>query len=122
MALYITFETGQRFDLAHNQGWGGFCRWVDAMPSDGQEDLIHLCEHGFADVLPALREQLQRALKKYAVVAEVGETAHAILDALKMAKGAKAVSVTDSLTDPPDEPEGGPAGCGGREGDRRKGG
>lgn len=69
MTLHANYDDGKgnpvfAGDLATRSGWGNFCRFVDTLPVEGYEALIHLTEHGCTPDLATLEKQLAAALKK----------------------------------------------------------
>ncbi|MFZ1007036.1 MAG: hypothetical protein WAN65_09375 [Candidatus Sulfotelmatobacter sp.] len=58
-------DAGYLGDLATNSGYRSFGRWVEDLPVEDYEWVVHLWEHGWVNTPKILAKQLTRALKDY---------------------------------------------------------
>jgi hypothetical protein len=61
--VYLSLDAGEPELLASNKGWSDFIDWVDGFDLDSEDELIHLCDHGWCQNLATLEEQLGDALE-----------------------------------------------------------
>lgn len=62
MSVYLSLDSGEPEMLASNKGWSDFCGWADELEND-EAELIHLCDHGWSQDLPALEKAVTVGLK-----------------------------------------------------------
>jgi hypothetical protein len=84
--------------LASNTGWSQFGAWADTLDPEAYRQVVHLWEHGYATDVAALAKQLDGAIKHNPPKDHtVHDTAEGLLEAVRMAKGADAIGVSNGM-------------------------
>lgn len=99
MSYHAEFSDGHGGQVASNAGWHEFCRYVR---SGHDDELAHLCEHGWSDDLDALRDALLGDVDDESPE-DVRSVADGLLEQLADHIDADHVVITDGSTDEPED-------------------
>ncbi len=96
MSIYPTLDGEIGPQIASNQGWGDFCRWVDRLAQ--APDLVALADSGWSEDLDKVELQLRRAVDRFTPNDEDIETIAQDLVSLLHARGdATVLTITDGM-------------------------
>jgi hypothetical protein len=99
MGLYLNTDSQEQIELAANEGWSEVGKWIDSLDAENYPDLVHLWEHGWAEPVSALIDQIQQALQEKPPQSEALKTAAELLQSLSTLAPDGAVVVTNGIED-----------------------
>lgn len=106
MSIYVAIGSGSPTIVSSNLGWSEFGDWVDGLPVAECGELVHFWEHGYADEVTDLADQLAAALKNYPPEEpDVVTVADKLASIIGMADPDGVLVVTDGVSDEAEEGE-----------------
>lgn len=96
MAYYLQYDNGNQEQVCSNDGWNAVGAWIDTVEPDHYPNLVHLREHGYANDVAGLAEEMAGAAEVYhdstGHDVYVEQTIRDILKSLRANRGAVVLS------------------------------
>lgn len=104
MSTYAQFdEDGEQYQIASNTGWSEFGDWCESLDVEQFPNIVQLFEHGATEDLPALAEEMPKALEANPPDDKTAGVADNLLQALRANEGAGVILITNGVS--PADPE-----------------
>lgn len=92
--MYADFGNGSPTEISSNQGWSQFGDWADDLDAAEFGEIVHLWEHGWAQNIKTLSEQLAKAIEGESTDGDVKTIVQWLIELLE---GESVIVITDGF-------------------------